>query len=507
MGEHGTRRLGQAVGVVLRPPHCGVERVRWLFLLLALMSLVLILPVVLGDLARATLSSGLAIAAVLAWSWIDGYRRRGVSAVQDVVDPVAVTLLLAIASTPTAVFSIVFPVLWYRSQYGSTWRAIARCVLLAATFVAAPGVWSLVPGHSAVPPPADSAAALPVMILAVGIARYLGGIALRADHAAALAALGPRLVGVLDAATIRRDAWRTIHEVCTISPALRVLEVRPRDGELRVVAAAGDLPRVPESLPGSVVSSINGDPPSREVSDAAAIEAATGAADHWTCVCTPSAGDDEWTFLVGGPRRVIGWGVTSVRSVVDLATLALENSLAHEQLAVRARTDALTGLLNRPAFTDALVTALAAQRATPVSVLFVDLNDFKVINDRLGHRVGDWVLRETATRLREVTRPQDACARLGGDEFAVLITGAEAQSAAAIAQRASAALSRPLWIGDQVCPIKASVGHATAMPGTGAEELLHQADLAMYAEKARLRGRTADVPVGGTSRQRLEAGA
>lgn len=490
--------------MVLSPPHDGVERVRWLFLMLALMSLALTLPVALGHLAWATLLSGLAVATALACSWIDGYRKRGIHAVLEVVDPVAVTLLLTISSTPDAVFSIVFPVLWYRSQYGSTWRAVARCVLLAAAFVAAHEIWSLVPGHSVVQPAAGSAAALPVMILVVGISRYLGGIALRADHAAALASLGPRLVGVQDAAMIRRDAWQTIQEVCAISPALRVLEVRPKGEELRVVAAGGDLPRVPESLPGSVVSSAHGDPSSREVTDAAAIAIATGVAGEWACVCVPSAGDEEWTFLVGGPRRVIGCGLMSVRSVVDLATLALENSMAHEQLALRARTDALTGILNRPAFTEALVTALATEREVPVSVLFVDLNDFKAINDRLGHRVGDWVLRETATRLREITRPHDACARLGGDEFAVLITGVDPQLTAAIAERASAALSRPLWIGEQVYPINASVGRATAMPGTDADELLHQADLAMYAEKARLRGRAADVPMGSTPGQRLE---
>ena len=158
------------------------------------------------------------------------------------------------------------------------------------------------------------------------------------------------------------------------------------------------------------------------------------------------------------------------------------------QLAFRATHDGLTKLLNRSAFMDRLKEAVAHAREvrSSIAILFIDLDQFKALNDSLGHLVGDRVLVETARRLRRSVRPGDVVARLGGDEFAILlerVTGVE--SASAMADRIAGDFDRSFAVEGEEVKVSASVGIALNDGGLDRpDDLLRLADAAMYRAKA-----------------------
>jgi diguanylate cyclase (GGDEF)-like protein/PAS domain S-box-containing protein len=159
-----------------------------------------------------------------------------------------------------------------------------------------------------------------------------------------------------------------------------------------------------------------------------------------------------------------------------------------EQLHHQAYHDALTGLPNRLLFLDRLETALIRARRynAKVAVLFLDMDNFKTINDSLGHNVGDRLLQEVANTLVETLREEDAVARFGGDEFVVLIPASESEwNVCEIAKRILAAFSKPLQLDEDELYASFSIG-ISLFPedGTDAESLIKNADLAMYQAKA-----------------------
>ena len=165
-----------------------------------------------------------------------------------------------------------------------------------------------------------------------------------------------------------------------------------------------------------------------------------------------------------------------------------------DELVHQAFHDPLTGLANRALLRDRLEHALSGRGADPVSLLFVDLDDFKTVNDSLGHDAGDRLLELVAERLRACVRPEDTVARLGGDEFAVLLgrTGAPAAPGAPnrLAERVLAGLESPFRIAGRDLRVQASLGLVPASrPGAAAEDVVQDADLAMYAAKAAGKGR------------------
>jgi diguanylate cyclase (GGDEF)-like protein len=163
-----------------------------------------------------------------------------------------------------------------------------------------------------------------------------------------------------------------------------------------------------------------------------------------------------------------------------------------ELLERRAAHDPLTGLANRATFLDRLRTALTPLEGSshPPAVLYLDLDRFKAINDEHGHAIGDELLRQVARRLLDQLRADDVAARLGGDEFAALIVGsAHRHDIGAIAVRCLTALNEPYQIDGVRCDTSTSIGIATAEPGDTADQLVHKADLAMYAAKRAGRAR------------------
>jgi diguanylate cyclase (GGDEF)-like protein len=196
-------------------------------------------------------------------------------------------------------------------------------------------------------------------------------------------------------------------------------------------------------------------------------------------------------------------------------TLALERADLAAELARRASVDPLTGLANRAAFSRRLGEALARldQARAPgdhpgPALLLLDLDDFKTINDSLGHSCGDEVLRVVAERLRGCLRPADLAARLGGDEFAVLVPEvADEAEAVALGERLAAILRTPVTVAGREVLARASVGVRLARGGDeDPERLLRDADMAMYAAKTAGRAgvRVFDTAMHTRAMQRLD---
>jgi diguanylate cyclase (GGDEF)-like protein/PAS domain S-box-containing protein len=176
----------------------------------------------------------------------------------------------------------------------------------------------------------------------------------------------------------------------------------------------------------------------------------------------------------------VGGHVLTIRDVTEQRQL--EDELKH-----RVLHDALTGLPNRVLFSDRAEHALemARRNDTAAAVLFVDLDDFKVINDTMGHGVGDELLAAVAERLASVARASDTAARLGGDEFALLIENlADASTAEGFADRVVAAFSEPFQLSTGTVLSTVTVGLATSEDSSDSDQLLRHADLALYAAKS-----------------------
>ncbi|MGH9103325.1 MAG: putative bifunctional diguanylate cyclase/phosphodiesterase [Acidimicrobiales bacterium] len=220
-------------------------------------------------------------------------------------------------------------------------------------------------------------------------------------------------------------------------------------------------------------------------------------------------------FLASGETRVLGQHLelaarhrSGEQFPIDLTLWALpsqggwdfyafarditDRKAAEEELAHRALHDELTGLANRALLLDRIEQALGRNRRSPTStaVLFIDLDRFKVVNDSLGHDVGDSLLNVVAERLRGAVRPSDTVGRLAGDEFLVICEDVEdVTDATRVAQRVQDALGEAVDLDGRSLRVSASIGVALAGDGGDAEGLLRDADVAMYRAKESGRGR------------------
>jgi diguanylate cyclase (GGDEF)-like protein len=180
------------------------------------------------------------------------------------------------------------------------------------------------------------------------------------------------------------------------------------------------------------------------------------------------------------------------RRIVELHEELL---VAREALRVQATHDSLTGLLNRAAILEVLQTELAraSRDRQPVSVLMVDLDHFKKINDHLGHLAGDIVLREAARRMASAVRRYDSIGRYGGEEFLVILPGCTMEGAMAQAERLRVAVGgEPIDMGRQSVPVTCSLGCASCVDAAcTSDSLVREADGALYGAKEAGRNRSA----------------
>ncbi len=187
-------------------------------------------------------------------------------------------------------------------------------------------------------------------------------------------------------------------------------------------------------------------------------------------------------------RSITPDDVNFLEGVGHLLAAAVARQQAEEQLQRLALHDTLTGLPNRSLLVERIALGLSRleRERGRLAVMFLDLDRFKVVNDSLGHSVGDDVLREVASRLRAILRPSDTVARLGGDEFVVVAEDLQSEEVAMmVAERLARAVEPPMQVDSGELVVTASVGAVTTSdPRALAEDLLRDADIAMYRAKA-----------------------
>ena len=211
-------------------------------------------------------------------------------------------------------------------------------------------------------------------------------------------------------------------------------------------------------------------------------------------------------------RRARAWSADEsafLHVVANVMGSAIERAARETAAVYRSLHDPLTGLPNRELFSDRLALTLARARrgSAPPAVLIADLDQFKLINDSLGHQAGDELLRAVAPRLAQAVRDTDTVARFGGDEFVVLCDGVGSeQQALELAQRLAGVLDEPLEVAGGPVYVSASFGVAYASHDSDADGLLRDADAALYRAKARGRGRCElfDAPMRAQAMARLE---
>jgi diguanylate cyclase (GGDEF)-like protein/PAS domain S-box-containing protein len=177
---------------------------------------------------------------------------------------------------------------------------------------------------------------------------------------------------------------------------------------------------------------------------------------------------------------------SSVAGIVNNFRDVTETLQVQERLSYQASHDALTGLANRALFSERIGAGLGGPR--PVNIVLIDLDDFKTVNDTLGHPVGDALLVTVAQRMRDSVGPGDTVARLGGDEFAILLEGLDGDAVDRVLARIAERLREPVHVDGHVLSVRASFGVAEGGAGDDATDLLRQADIAMYEAKERGEG-------------------
>ena len=200
-------------------------------------------------------------------------------------------------------------------------------------------------------------------------------------------------------------------------------------------------------------------------------------------------GHPVFVDVVGRPIAPVG----RAPSLIGIARDTTERHALEKQLRHQAVHDALTGLPNRKLFFDRLDQALAraARARVGVAVMLLDIDGFKLVNDRLGHAAGDELLVALAARLRSVLRKEETVARLGGDEFALIAEGIRDESElVAVAERVQSTFHEPFTIDNTERLMSGSLGIAFSGGGdqTDANDLVRDADAAMYRAKASGKG-------------------
>jgi diguanylate cyclase (GGDEF)-like protein/PAS domain S-box-containing protein len=218
--------------------------------------------------------------------------------------------------------------------------------------------------------------------------------------------------------------------------------------------------------------------------------------DEYTELCSQGVPNPPYQVEIYDNRKIVHWLEISDSPVYDeygncigvdgIVRDITVRKLADERLIRLSYYDELTGLANRRLFLDRLQKTqnLAFRNKAPVSLFYLDLDEFKAINDTMGHAAGDEILKEASRRLISTLRDSDVAARLGGDEFALLLPGADVDAAEQIANKILKMFRKPYLIGETTAALGASIGIAIyPKNGKEGETLISNADAAMYNAK------------------------
>jgi diguanylate cyclase (GGDEF)-like protein/PAS domain S-box-containing protein len=319
----------------------------------------------------------------------------------------------------------------------------------------------------------------------------------RAAQQTAVARLSQRAITEQDFSALARATVTTIAE--ELGVPLAGLSAIERDDDGLVLVAGAAAARVDDahaSLTLSARAPVAIDDTATETRFDVAALVARGIASG---VSVPVVGEAEQPYGVLAmyattPGAFGADDLAFLQSVANVLTGVLRRLAAERSVRHQALHDPLTQLPNRALLLDRLRLALARHRREPgwAALLYVDVDDFKAVNDSLGHGAGDQLLRALAPRLAEVLRPSDTLARIGGDEFAVLCEGLDVVTeSAAIAERLLAVIARPILVSGVELRVTASVGIALSGPdgAVDGEDLVRDGGVAMYRAKRAGRGR------------------
>lgn len=476
-----------------------LEATRSLFLVLALASGAMVLPQ--AFLAKSAIVSTLAVAStlVLTLGLVQTYRARYQGWTEEIVEVVALAVFAACATQPAAVLGVLFARIWFRSLYGSRWASVIRPFAYIGALSAAMLLAQFGPEVATTTTRTAIAWSFPIILVTAAIGRQLAMNVHAGAHNARLDAihvqLGEDVLGLTDSESIREAAWRANEGICVVIPEARLVLLHEQDDALAVEHSFGTFTMQPTSVPlpdfeftGEVTRpDAPGDPA------IACLDTAVGRPCSWAWISIPDVGHRgrrEW-FAVGAPGAVPERALSALATQMTHVSLALGFTQLHHQLSAQATQDPLTNLRNRASFLELLTTSLGPDASGPTSVLFVDLDDFKEVNDLFGHQTGDRLLSEVARCLREASGESAECARIGGDEFGVLLPDAGADEASTTAHRIAQRLGDATHPNGGPLHIGACIGVATSEGGVDAEDLVHRADVAMYAAKSAGKGRIA----------------
>jgi diguanylate cyclase (GGDEF)-like protein len=505
-----------------RPPSGLLDRVRWLFLIFGLLT---IGPLGTGVVARSHAGWSLRLLAVaglvsLAVFWVAAFRQgRLTNPATAAAEALALLPVALAAEDPAIALGLAFAGTFYHALVGQPRQVALRATLyyLAVAGAAAlrgPGV------------PMPMLVQAPGLIVAAALAYLLGDTLRRQERAVArervLSQVGTALFLAPDPAAIARTAVATAQELLERAERTQVSLVELVDDELVAVAVDGDglqgtagarLPLDAVPAPLQVGFRERRTVYAEDVDDRRAKEAVDYQVEVNAALVLPLPASDglHGALAITSDRPIPGEVRDALEALRAQVTLALERAALTAELTRRASYDELTGLANRSVLHEHLRQALAAPADGGIlALLLLDLDDFKTINDSLGHSHGDQVLVVVAERLRACLRAGDLAARLGGDEFAVLLRRVAGEvEAVGVAERLVESLREPVAVSGREVQSKASVGIRVARRGSGGQdpdELLRDADVAMYAAKAGGRGtvRVFDATMHTRAVQRLD---
>ena len=448
---------------------------------LGLVSLAAALPGLLSRGSDLSLFAPFGVLLLVA-SWTVRVPRPHLRVATDAIEAGAILCVaLGMEDTWQAV-AMILASLWYRSLRSSAWEVAAR-IGLYTTAVAVESV--ITTGDAGWDDLTSALMALPFWVGTAIVSRRMGLMLIEHDAVSEIVAveatLSADVVGELDTATLAKLARASWHDLCDVVPGLRIVRMELRERTLCPLERAGswryETPPVvngAKSTPGPwdyLASSRVGLTP--RLDDAAGEQCRWGLGPQLDA-------DGVTRVLVGIPAVYSARLVNAVTAALERTELLQQHARDHALLGVQARTDDLTGLSNRLAFFDTLAELEA--KGAPISLLFVDLDAFKEVNDTHGHSVGDEVLHGVALRLLITGAGAATVARLGGDEFGLLYDGGDVSAAVAAGEQAEAALLTPIVT--SAGPVRVGLSWGVSMVENGdSAALLAQADAKMYRTK------------------------
>lgn len=456
---------------------------QWIGLAMVLATVLSCAPPLIQQTSRPVLMA--LLLATLTLALLFGHRHSRVPPAVDLLGAGCFTLVLMISAVPLVGFGIGFQTIWYHGLLSSGRRTSVRAGLYLVAYAAGAVLWRAVQLN---PNPdifatALSAGTFTTIVLSVFCSQLAYSI--RARQASSrrerlISQTGTMLLGGIDTARIKEIAWQALQELAAQTPGLRVARLKRTDAGLEPEQVTGFATGPPALVPLPTGVDLSSGPALRAVE--------TGLADDcgWSVLAYDE--DPDSAVVLGHPGEVPPDVLATAGNILNQVVLACRNSQTHADLLTQALTDPLTALANRQGFTEA--TARLLRGATELTVMFIDLDDFKHVNDNLGHAAGDDLLVRVAAMLRSLVRDDDVVARLGGDEFAILLRGLDQPTAQGIADRIVLGLSTLASGPAGEYTIGASVGLVHSDGGISLAELMVRADVAMYQAKACGKGRT-----------------